>query len=290
MLWILRSSPPGSGLSSPFCRNREWSSLRREASGSAPYENLRALTRLHRVPATPEFDQAADFILAARAGIRLAGRARRAVPHRRQDSIRPDALAHLAWNVESARLWQIETAAHLARAIGRPTRFGWPTTATAPMSRRRSSMWAPGLPSRTMPARMCAAKSCSPTACCRRCSAWRLRNTARPASSATCRIRARPGRDSTPASCAGDIWTRSLPQGLRLHGVARHGERLARANRQRSARGALGAHVKAEVGPGHWTVVTGIIPGTDRKRRRRSSTAATSIISGRAPTTTAAAA
>jgi len=47
----------------PFLSEQQWSSLRREASGTASYENLRALTRLHRVPATPEFDQAANFIL-----------------------------------------------------------------------------------------------------------------------------------------------------------------------------------------------------------------------------------
>ena len=47
----------------PFLSDTDWSNLRHEASGTAPFENLRALTRLHRVPATPEFDQAANFIL-----------------------------------------------------------------------------------------------------------------------------------------------------------------------------------------------------------------------------------
>ena len=47
----------------PFLSDAQWSSLRNEASGTAPYENLRALTRLHRVPATPEFDQAANLML-----------------------------------------------------------------------------------------------------------------------------------------------------------------------------------------------------------------------------------
>src|SRR5271154_7154573 len=48
----------------PFLSDSQWSDLRHEANGTAPYENLRALTRLHRVPATAEFDQAADLILA----------------------------------------------------------------------------------------------------------------------------------------------------------------------------------------------------------------------------------
>src|ERR1700685_4732719 len=45
----------------PILPESQWSLLRSEASGTASYENLRALTRLHRVPATPEFNQAADF-------------------------------------------------------------------------------------------------------------------------------------------------------------------------------------------------------------------------------------
>src|SRR3984893_15988491 len=47
----------------PFLPFDRWVKLRDEASGTAPYENLRSLTRLHRVPATPEFDQAARFVL-----------------------------------------------------------------------------------------------------------------------------------------------------------------------------------------------------------------------------------
>jgi len=47
----------------PFLSSEQWLKLRDEASGAAPYENLRSLTRLHRVPATLEFDQAAEFVL-----------------------------------------------------------------------------------------------------------------------------------------------------------------------------------------------------------------------------------
>ena len=47
----------------PFLSSEQWVKLRDEASGAAPYENLRYLTRLHRVPATAEFDQAAQFVL-----------------------------------------------------------------------------------------------------------------------------------------------------------------------------------------------------------------------------------
>jgi hypothetical protein len=47
----------------PFLDVHQWTTLRDESSGAAPYENLRYLTGLHRVPATPEFDQAAQFVL-----------------------------------------------------------------------------------------------------------------------------------------------------------------------------------------------------------------------------------
>jgi len=47
----------------PFLSAAQWSALRDESSGSSPYENLRYLTGLHRVPATAEFDQAAQFVL-----------------------------------------------------------------------------------------------------------------------------------------------------------------------------------------------------------------------------------
>src|SRR5277367_1824236 len=47
----------------PFLNVHQWTVLRDESSGAAPYENLRYITTLHRVPATADFDQAAQFIL-----------------------------------------------------------------------------------------------------------------------------------------------------------------------------------------------------------------------------------
>src|SRR5450432_1912063 len=91
----------------PFLSDAEWSALRHEASGTSPYENLRALTRLHRVPATPEFDQAANYMFdrAKEYGLQEV--------HAEQFPI--DGKIHyglmrsnVAWNVESARLWQVQ--------------------------------------------------------------------------------------------------------------------------------------------------------------------------------------
>src|SRR5215467_12512619 len=47
----------------PFLTSRQWTVLRDEANGAVPYENLRFLTTLHRVPGTAQFDAAAGFIL-----------------------------------------------------------------------------------------------------------------------------------------------------------------------------------------------------------------------------------
>ncbi len=91
----------------PFLSQQHWDALRDEANGAAPYENLRALSGLHRVPATPQFDQAAEFVLRqARAyGLEDA--------HAEQFPIDGQThyglmRSHLAWRVESARLWENE--------------------------------------------------------------------------------------------------------------------------------------------------------------------------------------
>jgi aminopeptidase YwaD len=90
----------------PFLSVPQWAALRDESSGVAPYENLRYLTGLHRVPATPEFDQAAQFILqrAREYGLEDA--------HSEQfpiDGTRNYGLmrSYLAWTVEEARLWEV---------------------------------------------------------------------------------------------------------------------------------------------------------------------------------------
>src|SRR5580700_9130459 len=103
--WILVSCPLYA--QQPFLSETQWTALRDEASGVAPYENLRFLTRLHRVPATPEFDQAADFMLkrAKEYGLQDA--------HSEQFPI--DGKIHyglmrsyLAWHVAAASLWEAE--------------------------------------------------------------------------------------------------------------------------------------------------------------------------------------
>jgi aminopeptidase YwaD len=90
----------------PFLSVHQWTALRDESSGAAPYENLRYLTGLHRVPATPEFDQAAQFILQRAHEYGLADAHSEQFPI---DGSKQYGLmrSYLGWNVEEARLWEV---------------------------------------------------------------------------------------------------------------------------------------------------------------------------------------
>ena len=94
------------GAEQPFLPALQWNALRDAASGAAPYENLRFLTTLHRVPATAQFDQAADFMLAKALEYGLKDAHAEQFPI---DGVTPYGLmrSHLAWKVESARLWEV---------------------------------------------------------------------------------------------------------------------------------------------------------------------------------------
>lgn len=90
----------------PFLSLSEWTSIRDEASGSAPYENLRYLTGLHRVPATEAFDRAAEFMLQQAHGYGLNSAVAERFPidgERRYGLMR----SHLGWKVSAAGLWQV---------------------------------------------------------------------------------------------------------------------------------------------------------------------------------------
>jgi aminopeptidase YwaD len=72
----------------------------------APYENLRSLTRLHRVPGTPEFDQAAELILmrAREYGLQDAHTEQFPIDGKIHYGL---MRSHLAWRVEAASLWEL---------------------------------------------------------------------------------------------------------------------------------------------------------------------------------------
>src|SRR5580700_10099017 len=90
----------------PFLTETLWTQIREETSGMAPYENLRSLTRLHRVPGTPEFDEAAELILmrAREYGLQDAHTEQFPIDGKIHYGL---MRSHLAWRVEAASLWEL---------------------------------------------------------------------------------------------------------------------------------------------------------------------------------------
>ncbi len=90
----------------PFLSVRQWTALRDESSGAAPYENLRYLTGLHRVATTPEYDHAAQFVLqrAREYGLADAHSEQFSIDGAKQYGL---MRSYLAWTVEEARLWEV---------------------------------------------------------------------------------------------------------------------------------------------------------------------------------------
>src|SRR5689334_16476485 len=89
----------------PFLPNAQWIAIRNESSGAVPYENLRYLTTLHRVPTTADFDKAADFMLARAKEYGLADAHGEQFPI---DGTRTYGVmrSYFSWSVEEGRLWE----------------------------------------------------------------------------------------------------------------------------------------------------------------------------------------
>jgi hypothetical protein len=90
----------------PFLTSAQWKLLSAEASGAAPYENLRYLTTLHRVPGTAAFEQAAQFMVDRARAYGLDDAHSEEFPI---DGVRTYGLmrSYLAWSVESGQLWEV---------------------------------------------------------------------------------------------------------------------------------------------------------------------------------------
>jgi aminopeptidase YwaD len=245
----------------PFLSETQWSALRHEASGAAPYENLRALTRLHRVPATPEFDQAADLMLARAKEYGLQD------AHAEQFPIDGKLhyglmRSHIAWSVQSARLWQIEPQHTLLGDWStdpiRLADYSHSADVEAPLvdvgagtqdsdyagkDVRGKIVLADGVLSgvqRLGVLKYGAAGIVSDMP--NQTTAWSGLDTSV--------VRWGHLDGSLPAGFAFMV-SRAAAAGLRAQLLAGHAV-------------VLGAQVKAAVGSGHWTVVTATIPGTDR--------------------------
>jgi aminopeptidase YwaD len=244
----------------PFLSSEQWVKLRDEASGAAPYENLRALTRLHRVPATAEFDQAAEFVLQRAREYGLADVQSEQFPV--DGKIQYGLMrSYLGWQVEAGQLWEVrprhlligdwatdpirladyshsadvDTAlvdigdgAHESDYTGKDVR-GKIVLADGVLARVQvlavAKYGAAGIVS-DMP---------------NQTTAW-------------------SGLDRTIVRW-GHLEARQ-PAGFAFM-VSRETAESLRTRLQAGEPIVLHAKVKAEVGPGHWTVVTGIIAGTD---------------------------
>src|SRR4029453_1425757 len=90
----------------PFLPLNQWIALRDESNGAAPYENLRHLTELHRVPATADFDRAAQFILQRAREYGLPDVRSEQFPI---DGTKPYGLmrSYFSWKVEEGSLWEV---------------------------------------------------------------------------------------------------------------------------------------------------------------------------------------
>ena len=258
LLWVAQSS--AAWAQHPFLSDTDWSILRHEASGSAPYENLRVLTRLHRVPATPEFDQAANFILARAQeyGLQDVHAEQFPIDGKIQYGL---MRSHIAWNVEGASLWQIKPQhtllgdwstdpirladySHSAEVEAPLIDVGSGTSESdyAGKEVRGKIVLADGVLS--MVQRLAVAKF-----------------------GAAGIVSDMPNQSTAWSGLDASIvrWGHldgSLPQGFAFM-VSRATASDLRAQIAAGRPVLLSAHVKAQVGAGHWTVVTGTIPGTD---------------------------
>ena len=244
----------------PFLGVREWTALRDESSGAAPYENLRYLTGLHRVPATAAFDQAAQFVLQRAREYGLAGAHSEQFPI---DGARHYGLmrSYLAWTVEEARLWEIRPQhillgdwktdpIHLAdysHSADVETELvdvgnGASEADYSGKDVRGKIVLADGVLARVQEL------------------AVAQHGAAGIVSYMPNQTTAWSGLDTTVVRW-GHLDARQ-PFGFAFM-VSRQTAEALRSRLRNGEHVILNAHVKATVGPGHWTVVTGTIPGTD---------------------------
>jgi aminopeptidase YwaD len=244
----------------PFLSSEQWVKLRNEASGATPYENLRYLTRLHRVPATAEFDQAAEFVLERAHEYGLAEVQSEQFP---ADGKTQYGLmrSYLGWKVEAGELWEarpqhlllgdwatdpirLADYSHTAEVETALVDVGDGSHETDYRDKdvRGKIVLADGVLSRVQALAVVkygAAGIVSDMP--NQTTAW----------SGLDRTLVRWGHlDAREPSGFAFMVSRDTAESLRAR--LRAGQQII-----------LNAKVKAEVGPGHWTVVSGLIPGTD---------------------------
>lgn len=244
----------------PFLTARQWIALRDESNGAAPYENLRYLTTLHRVPATAPFDQAANFILQRAREYGLADAHSEQFPI---DGIKTYGLmrSYLGWTVEEASLWEI-----------RPEHLLLGDFATDPIRLADYSHSADveaelidvgnGASDADYKDKDVRGKIVLADGVLARVQELAIagHGAAGIVSDMPNQTTAWSGLDKTVVRW-GHLDARQ-PAGFAFM-VSRQTAEALRARMRTGEAIILNAHVKADVGPGHWTVITAAIPGTD---------------------------
>ena len=244
----------------PFLPAKQWVALRNESSGAAPYENLRYLTTLHRVPATTDFDQAAQFILQRAREYELTDVHSEQFPI---DGTRPYGLmrSYLAWTVEEAQLWEVRPQ-HLLMGDWKtdPIRladYSRSADVEATLVDVGSGASEADYSGKDVHGKIVLADGVLA----------RVQELAIMAHGAAGIVSHMPnqttawaGLDSTLVRW-GHLDARQ-PSGFAFM-ISRQAAESLRIRLRAGEHIVLSAHVKAIVGPGHWTVVSGTIPGSD---------------------------
>jgi aminopeptidase YwaD len=244
----------------PFLNPHEWTTLRDESSGAAPYENLRYLTGLHRVPATPAFEQAAEFVLqrAREYGLSDAHAEQFAIDGTKRYGL---MRSYLSWTVDEARLWEVRPEhlllgdwktdpirladySHSADVEAALVDIGNGASEADYLNKdvRGKIVLADGVLARVQQF------------------AIAERGAAGIVSDMPNQTTAWSGLDTTLVRW-GHLDARQ-PAGFAFM-VSRQTAEALRTRLRSGESIVLNAHVKATVGPGHWTVITATIPGTD---------------------------
>ncbi len=249
----------GAWAQQPFLTEAQWNALRNEANGTAPFENLRALTTLHRVPGTPQFDQAADFMLQQAHAYGLGD------VHAEQFPIDGQIhyglmRSHLAWHVESAHLWENEPQHML---IGdwstdpiRLADYSHDADVVAPLIDVGSGTAESDYAGKDVRGKIVLADGVLSI----------VQSLAVMQLGAAGIVSDMPNQTTAWSGLNPDVirWGHldaRLPRGFAFM-VSRAAAAGLRAQMADGHPVTLAAHVRAEVGPGHWTVVSATIPGT----------------------------
>jgi aminopeptidase YwaD len=244
----------------PFLSNTQWTQMRDEASGTAPYENLRSITRLHRVPATPEFDQAADFMLmrAKEYGLQDAHAEQFPIDGKLHYGL---MRSHLGWQVDSASLWEVAPDHTLlgdwATEPIRLADYSHSADVEAALIDVGTGTSESDYAGKDVTGKIVLADGVLAT----------VQHLAVIEHGAAGIVSDMPNQTTAWSGLDTTIIRWGHLDALQPKGfafmVSRGTATALRAKLSAGSPVTLNAHVKAEVGPGHWTVVTATIPGTD---------------------------